>query len=51
MWIVTIRYPIKEIRGLIEIKPNRELPKKFEVKFNLNKVLNQSGKWTIKFSL
>lgn len=41
----------KEIRGLIEIMPKRELPKEFEVKFDLDKVLNQSGQWTIKFSL
>ena len=41
----------KEVRGLIEIMPQKEFPKKFVVKFNLNQVLNQSGQWTIKFSL
>ncbi|MFD6442300.1 hypothetical protein ACFWDG_21495, partial [Peribacillus sp. NPDC060186] len=40
-----------EYRGVIEIIPEEELPNNYDVKFNLDAVLNQLGQWSINFSL
>ncbi|MEV5037025.1 hypothetical protein CN563_15750 [Bacillus sp. AFS026049] len=40
-----------QYRGVIEILPEEELPNHYDVKFNLDAVLNQLGQWSINFSL
>ncbi|MFF2288731.1 DUF4179 domain-containing protein [Peribacillus butanolivorans] len=40
-----------EYRGVVEIEPKNELPNHYDVKFNFNQMLNQSGQWTIDFPL
>jgi hypothetical protein len=40
-----------EYRGVIEIRPVYELPNHYDVKFNVDQLLDQPGQWTIDFSL
>ncbi|WP_144552442.1 DUF4179 domain-containing protein [Peribacillus simplex] len=40
-----------QYRGVIEIIPEEELPNHYDIKFNLDAVLNQIGQWSINFSL
>ncbi|MFE4708778.1 hypothetical protein [Peribacillus simplex] len=40
-----------QYRGVIEIIPEEELTNHYDVKFNLDAVLNQIGQWSINFSL
>jgi len=40
-----------EYGGMIDIIPDAELPKNYDVKFNVDALLNQPGQWTIDFSL
>jgi hypothetical protein len=40
-----------EYGGMIDIIPDSELPNHYDVKFNVDALLNQPGQWTIDFSL
>jgi hypothetical protein len=40
-----------EYGGMIDIIPDTELPKHYDVKFNVDTLLNEPGQWTIDFSL
>jgi hypothetical protein len=40
-----------EYAGMVDIIPEQELPNHYDVKFNVDALLNQPGQWTIDFSL